>query len=353
LGVVLSDILTGTRRERMAASSGGEGRRLPSSLAGIIARATQTDPSQRYASAEEMSAAIDQALAPVRLLPAVAVAAAVMLILVFAMFIWHERRRARDYRSVAVVEIENLSQDPSLDWMERGISELLTIGLMQSETLSVISAERIHSLIGRRVKGDTKLPPGQIRDVAADARADVFISGVLLRLGPRLRLDVNAQDTTSGRVLFAHRAEGDDPQAMFRMADDTADLLAGQLSGSTSRKAAAQEALTANVEALKAYTEGLRFGRRWLPGEAIASMQKAVKLDPSLAMAHYWIAQWGGLWDPRLCRDEVQQAMVLAEGLALPRSQKLRIRMGQTAPDSSLCFVVARTGRSRARFPEA
>ncbi len=327
LGVVLFEILSGARFERAAGPAGAGGRRLAPELARIVAKATQDEPAKRYPSAAELSAAIDRALAPARSLRRIAVAAAVILILVFAALVWRGRDVAREPRSIAVVEIENLSQDPSLDWMDRGISELLTTGLAQSEKLSVISNERIRSLIGRRAKGDAKLPAAQVRDVAADARADAFISGVLLRLGPRLRLDVKVQDTASGRVLFAHRVEGDDAQAVFRMADETAVLVARQLSGSAGKKAAAGEALTANVEALKAYTEGLRFGQRWLPGKALASMRKALELDPRLAMAHYWIAQWGGLWDPKLCRDESQQAMSLAEGLALPRSQKLRMRI--------------------------
>ena len=317
LGVVLFELLTGARFGEAA------GRRLPRGLAGIIAKATDFDPSQRYASAAALSAALDAAQERMRSLPRMAaVAGAVFMAVVLAVFVWRERGIAHENRSIAVIAIENLSQDPSLDWMDRGIAELLTTGLAQTDNLSVVSTERVRSLIGRHRAVNAKLGPAQARDVAVAVRADVFISGTLLRAGPRLRLDVSVQDTASGKLLFIHRVEGDDVRSVFRMADETVAQLRGHFGWLANKR----ERLTSNVEALRAYSEGLRLGQRMRRGQALVSLRRAVALDPGLAMAHYWIARYAP-WDPKLCREESRQAMNIAEALALPRRQQLRIKM--------------------------
>ena len=63
-------------------------------------------------------------------------------------------------KALAVIEIENLSQDPSLDWLGYGVVDLLTTDLAQAKDLDVISTERIRGLVGRQVKPGESLPAG-------------------------------------------------------------------------------------------------------------------------------------------------------------------------------------------------
>ena len=83
----------------------------------------------------------------------------------------------------------------------------------------MISAERVRELVARRVEGDNRLPAAQAREVAREARADLFLSGVLTQAGAQVRLDFELQDARTGRVLFAGKVEGSDLQAIFAMAD--------------------------------------------------------------------------------------------------------------------------------------
>jgi len=330
LGAILHELLSGERFRPDPAGALRPSRRIRPELARVVAKATASNPAERYATAAELSQAIDQALgSPSRVgVIAGAVAVLVLGILIAGYLIGRGRFGYPAGRgSIAVIEIENLSQDPSLDWMDRGISELLTTGLAQSAELEVISTERIRGLMGRRVKGDARLPAALVRDVAADANARYFVSGALMRVGPRLRLDVKVQDTSSGHVLFAHHVEGDDAQAVFRMADETAGMVASRVGGAAGKKPASSQGLTDNVEALKAYSEGMRFADRFLIGQAAQSFQKAFRIDPHFAMAHYQLAMVSGPWNWKVCRDETQQAASIGESLALPRSQLLRIRI--------------------------
>ncbi len=106
-------------------------------------------------------------------------------------------------KAVAVIEIENHSQDPSLSWLGDGVVDLLTTDLAQASNLDTISSERIRDLIGREVKPGQELLPSQAQGVAQKAGADVFISGGILKMGQGLRLDLRVQDTASGKLLLA------------------------------------------------------------------------------------------------------------------------------------------------------
>jgi TolB-like protein/tetratricopeptide (TPR) repeat protein/predicted Ser/Thr protein kinase len=329
LGAVLHELLTGVRFRPDPARAKDPGRRIAPEYARIVAKATAADPAERYSSAAEMSVAIHRALTRA---PSVAwlaaIAAGVLMVLFAGFLLWRWRFGPQaGGGSIAVIEIENLSQDPSLDWMDRGISELLTTGLAQSEKFEVISTERIRNLMGRRVKGDDRLPAALVRDVAAEAQAKSFVSGALMRVGQRLRLDVKVQDTASGRVLFAHRVDGEDAQSVFQMADETAGLVVRQIGGSSGKKPASGQGLTENVEALKAYSEGMRFTDRFLMDRAVRSFRTAIQLDPRFAMAHYRIAETIAFWNWKDCRDQTQQAASMGESLTLPRSQMLKIRI--------------------------
>lgn len=124
-------------------------------------------------------------------------------------------------KALAVVEIENMSGDTSLNWLGGGVADMLTTDLAQTRGLEVISTERVRSLISRRTKGQGTLPPSEAQDVAKEARADLFLSGTLLKLGPRLRLNLRVQETGTGKVLYADKVEGDNVEAVMAMVDQS------------------------------------------------------------------------------------------------------------------------------------
>src|SRR5205814_2315157 len=84
--------------------------------------------------------------------------AAAVLLLLMLVWRWPFSRRGSPAtvasRTLAVVEIENLSDDRSLDWLGNGVVELLSSDLAQSKSLGVISTERIRGLIRQRLKGE-------------------------------------------------------------------------------------------------------------------------------------------------------------------------------------------------------
>ena len=240
-------------------------------------------------------------------------------------------------KALAVVQIENLSADQSLGWLDRGVAELLTTDLAQAKSLDVISTERVRGLINRRTKGQGTLPPGEAQEVAKEAQADLFLSGALLKVGSRLRLDLRVQETSTGRVVFADKVEGDDAQAVFGMVDQaTVGILNRLAPGEAPAELNVASSLTSNLEALRAYEQGLSYFDRYLIGEAEAAFRHATELDPQFAMAYAQLAGVLSIADLPAGRQGMARAAQLAERISLPRQQKLLIQARQLGFDGRI-----------------
>ena len=252
-------------------------------------------------------------------------------------FLW-QRACSRRAKALAVVEIENMSGDTSLNWLGGGVSELLTTDLAQARGLDVISTERVRSLVSRRTKGQGTLPPGEAQDVAKDAHADLFLSGALLKVGPRLRLDLRVQETGTGKVLFADKVEGENAEAVFAMVDQaTAGILGKIAPGEAPARPNVAASMTSNVEALRAYEEGLNFNDRVMVEDAQRAFRRATELDPQFAMAHYWLAlilHVSG--DFAAAHQAIARAREIADRQSLPRQQRLLIQAAPLRYDGRL-----------------
>lgn len=108
---------------------------------------------------------------------------------------------SQEHKAIAVLYFSNLSQDASLNWLDSGLTDMLTTNLAQVKGLDVLSTERVMNAVQRASKDSKALNPAQAQQVASDAGADAYVTGVLLKIGPtQLRLDVRVQDTRTGRL---------------------------------------------------------------------------------------------------------------------------------------------------------
>ncbi|MGO9126383.1 MAG: protein kinase domain-containing protein [Terriglobales bacterium] len=222
-------------------------------------------------------------------------AAAVLLIAAVTGFLFFRGRAVhpagnQTHKSIAVLYFSNLSQDQSLNWLDNGLTDMLTTNLAQVKGLDVLSTERVLSAVQRASKDGKSLDPAQAQQVARDAGADAYITGALLKVGPtQLRLDVRAQDTTTGQILFSDKLEGQDVQSIFGMVDRITASLAGSFlpaSDLPQKAPEIEQASTSNVEAYRHYQLGVDFARRFLTSDAIRELEEAVRLDPQFALAY-------------------------------------------------------------------
>jgi TolB-like protein/tRNA A-37 threonylcarbamoyl transferase component Bud32 len=104
--------------------------------------------------------------------------------------------------ALAVLEFENLSHDPSMDWLGTGIAETLTADLTKLKLLQIVSSERIHRAAAQQTGG---------RDAAAlgDAlRVRWVVTGSFQRAGNRVRITPRLLDVSRGQALATGKVDG-------------------------------------------------------------------------------------------------------------------------------------------------
>ncbi|MFZ0283825.1 MAG: protein kinase [Terriglobales bacterium] len=151
-----------------------------------VARASGSSPSVAPAAVSHALPPVSQAAIPA---PAsrrtwIAISAVSILLIAAAGFWFFHSRSAhpagsQTHKAIAVLYFSNLSQDDSLNWLNNGLTDMLTTNLAQVKGLDVLSTERVLSAVQRASK-DGKLDPGQAQQVARDAGADAYLTGALL-----------------------------------------------------------------------------------------------------------------------------------------------------------------------------
>ena len=265
------------------------------------------------------------------------------------------RPGATGRKALAVVYFSNLSQDPSLNWLDRGFSEMLTTNLAQTQGIDVLSPERVQSSLQRLAKkGGSEVDPALAQAVARDVGADAFITGALLKVGPtQLRLDVRVQDTQSGQILESEKLDGESLQNIFGMADSLTARIAGhfaQGAAGTGTAPSVEQTLTSNVEAYHHYQLGVEYEQRYLNHDAIREFTDAVRLDPQFALAYLHLSfNYGFIGDQRQADDVSQQVEKLQA--RLPRHEQLLFQTSQTRRGRDMEGLVRTLEAIVAEFP--
>jgi eukaryotic-like serine/threonine-protein kinase len=276
----------------------------------------------------------------------IAVAAAVIVAVFLALFYFRGRGAHSanlTHKSVAVLYFNNLSQDPSLNWLDNGLTDMLTTNLAQVKGMSVLSTERVMSAVQRASKDGKALDPAQAQSAAREAGADAYITGALLKIGPtQLRLDVRAQDTNTGQILFSDKLEGQDIQSIFGMVDRlTANLASSFLPAADQPQKAPEieQASTSNVEAYRHYQLGVDYGRRYFTADSAHEFEEAVRLDPQFALAYLRLSnQYFMLGDLKRASEAADKAEQLQSHL--PRYEQLSLQQANASrggdPDAEM-----------------
>ena len=211
--------------------------------------------------------------------------------------------------SVAVLDFENIGGDPSLDWMQRGLAELLGAALSSSEELDVYDAQRLASLTA---SGDA---PGHSGAMDSLRRAGIgrAVVGSVLGAGGRLRIQGRVLDVESGRILLSHSVDGGAADDLFELAGK---LISGlqtslevDLIGLRTGDRWLRDITTSSVEAYRLFLDGRKafIGSRW--AEAAAEYERALALDGEFVAARIDLA--GCYWNTgqeALLRSSLEEA---------------------------------------------
>lgn len=190
-----------------------------------------------------------------------------------------------EIRSIVVLPLENLMNDPEQAYFVDGLHEALITELSRVSELRVISRT---SALAFRDSGKT------IPEIARQLGVDAVVEGSVLRAGDRVRVTVQLIEGSTDRHLWAGNFDRELTDILALYADVTSKIV-DQISITLTPQDQARLIVTIRVNP-KAYELNLK-GRylcnKWSPqamDRGIESMQQAVILDPQYAPSYSGLA---------------------------------------------------------------
>jgi eukaryotic-like serine/threonine-protein kinase len=248
-----------------------------------------------------------------------AAAGLVAAALVAAFFVLFPPRRSpalTDRDSLVLADFVNTTGEAVFDGTLR---QALAVQLEQSPYLLILSEQRMQkalTLMGR--PADERITRTLAREICEREGAKAMLSGGISRLGNNYVLDLEAVSCRAGDSLAREQREADRRERVLQVLGDAAGSLRKKLGESLASvqkfDRPAEEATTASLEALRAYSaaQAERLKRGDLA--AVPLYRKAVELDPNFALAHGRLgAVFGNVGEKELAREHARKAYALKD----------------------------------------
>ncbi len=274
---------------------------LPSSFSRAVQKALSHEPSGRYGSAGQMTAALEAAFGGSSYISrrtfwwsAASVAAS------GAGVAWYMEHRPSSSvaagASLLVSEISNLTGDPQLS----AVADVLRVQLAQSAHFNLLDGDRIRETLKQMIRPpDQKLEVPVAREVALRSATPLVVYGTVSPLGAgyglglvmeRIEGQPRTPVATDSKLFEARNKDG-----LFDAIHQAATWIrksAGEASKDISEKdTQPEEATTSSWEALDYFAKGERLLTPASTKDAVTMYKEAVRVDPGFALALARIAQ--------------------------------------------------------------
>ena len=201
------------------------------------------------------------------------------------------RFKERERLSIAVMFFQNHTGDQNMQWLQKGLTEMLIRALSQSNRLSVLSIDRLYEVIERL--GAEKSPENINLDMTAIVGKEANVEGILVgnitKIKNNLQINVKLQDPNQGIILKEESVEGSGLENILAMVDDLSEKIRADLQitlDKAEQKRGIADLSTNSVEAWQSFTTGTDLVQKVLNNEAIPYFEKAIQLDSSFVSAH-------------------------------------------------------------------
>jgi len=228
-----------------------------------------------------------------RILRSALPAAAVLVLAASSVFLW-QRMHAKPLTDKDVLVLADFTNTTGDSVFDDALKQGLSVQLEQSPFLNLLSDRKVNDtlkLMGRPA-GD-RLTPEVTREVCQRTSSKAMLAGSIAELGSQYVIGLKAVNCDTGDVLAEAQEQAAGKEAVLKALDAAAVGLRSKLGESLSsvQKYATpvEEATTASLEALKAYSLGLKTALAKEGTAALPFFQRALDRDPSFAMAYNWI----------------------------------------------------------------
>jgi serine/threonine protein kinase/tetratricopeptide (TPR) repeat protein len=228
-------------------------------------------------------------------LPALVGATGIVLLILSGVTAWSLSRRGSPKRptltdkdTIVLAEFENRTGDPVFDdTLRQGLS----VELQQSPFLSLISDQQVQAtlaLMGR--PKDARLTAAVARQLCERTGSAAVLEGSIASLGSRYVVGLRARNCDSGNILDEEQIQAarreDVLNSLSQIARTFRTRVGESLATVEKHSVPLELATTSSLEALKAYSTGLKMNLSAGNGASIPFYRRAVEIDPGFAMPY-------------------------------------------------------------------
>jgi len=190
---------------------------------------------------------------------------------------------------IAVMYFDNFTNDNSLEWLGRGLTEMLTTDLAQVRTIEVVSKQRLFDTLQILGKQNVQsIDRTTSSEVARKVGASAVLSGSVIKINSKLRLNITLEEVKSGKIILSDIIEGNNIDEIFTLVDAITAKVTRHYNPENINDETPMlgKVTTTSVEAFRLYTRGVE--RCWLTNfdEGLDDLERAVEIDGQFALAH-------------------------------------------------------------------
>ena len=274
---------------------------LPADLRNIVEKALEKDPADRYQTARELvvdlrrltrvttsakTAATGVSAKRWKLI--VPAATAALAFLVAGYFYFHRSPILTEKDTIVLADFDNRTGDPVFDdTLRQGLS----VELQQTPFLSLISDRQVQqqlALMGQ--PKEARLTAELAQQVCERTASALVLEGSIASLGSQYVVGLRARNCNTGSTVDEEQVQvsrrEDVLNSLSQVARRFRTKVGESLATMEKHSTPLAEATTPSLEALKAYSTGLKLNLSSGNRAAIPSYQRAVEIDPKFAMAY-------------------------------------------------------------------
>ena len=202
----------------------------------------------------------------------------------------------RAQRRIAVVSFENQTGEQTYDYLRRAIPNLLITSLEQSEYLRVVTWERMQDLLKLIGKENVEIIDRDIGfELCRFDGLEAIVVGSFTKVGEMFATDVKVLDVETKKLLSGSTSKGLGVDSILeRQIDELSDNISRALGISDMPEASGRpiaEVTTSSMDAYYCFLRGRELFEKLYNDDARKSLEKAVELDPSFAVAFMNLAR--------------------------------------------------------------
>lgn len=192
-------------------------------------------------------------------------------------------------KSVAVMYLNNQSNNPELDWLREGLADMLINNLSHSKKLAILNRQQLRLVLERTgYKPGDNITLQRALEIAGQSRAEAIVLGSFAKLDESVRIDLQLYDGRNGDLLSTERLVVDKQAQILAQVDLLSLKIASQLGASPETEATEtiSRTMTNNLEAYRYYSLALEKAQGLDNTAAVELLGKAIALDSEFAMAY-------------------------------------------------------------------